>query len=114
MTAACLTLTVAVARPEDASRGVARLDPADIAILGAETGEVLRIAGPRATFARAQSSKPHLPRMTPVSSPAGNGGAGCLRTRPPFEGSAATGRSIFPLAGEFFETAGASMCKVRS
>ena len=38
MTVAERALTVAAARPEDASRGIARLDPADIAALGAETG----------------------------------------------------------------------------
>jgi transitional endoplasmic reticulum ATPase len=51
--AAFITLTVAVARPEDASRGIARLDPADISALGAETGGLLAIAGPRTAFARA-------------------------------------------------------------
>jgi transitional endoplasmic reticulum ATPase len=58
MTAAERALTVAAARPEDASRGIARLDPADIAALGAETGGLLRIAGSRFTYARALPAPP--------------------------------------------------------
>lgn len=53
-----MALTVAMARPEDASRGIARLDPADIAALGGETGGLLRIAGSRATYARALPAPP--------------------------------------------------------
>jgi transitional endoplasmic reticulum ATPase len=51
--AASLALTVAMARPDDASRGIARLDPADISALGIETGGLLAITGPSTTFARA-------------------------------------------------------------
>jgi transitional endoplasmic reticulum ATPase len=53
-------LTVAVARPEDASRGIARLDPADLAGLGGDTGALLHIAGPRSAYARALPLPPAL------------------------------------------------------
>jgi transitional endoplasmic reticulum ATPase len=53
-------LTVAVAQPEDASRGIARLDPAELAALGAETGALLAIAGPRTAYARAWPLPPAL------------------------------------------------------
>jgi transitional endoplasmic reticulum ATPase len=57
-----LALTVAVARPEDASRGIARLDPADIDAAGVETGGLISIAGPRTTYARALPLPPALRR----------------------------------------------------
>jgi len=55
-----LTLTVAVAQPEDASRGIARIDPADLKMLGGETGALLAIAGPRTAHARALPLPPAL------------------------------------------------------
>ena len=48
-----MKLTVGLARPEDASRGIARLDPADLAALGVATGGLLAVAGARTTYARA-------------------------------------------------------------
>lgn len=48
-----LQLTVAIARPEDASRGIARLDPGDLQALGLTTGGLLAITGTRTTYARA-------------------------------------------------------------
>ncbi len=51
--AACLPMLVAMARPEDASRGIARLDPADLQALGGDTGGLLAISGARTTYARA-------------------------------------------------------------
>ena len=47
------TLRVAMARPQDASRGIARIDPDDLARLGGQTGGLLAIGGSRTTFARA-------------------------------------------------------------
>jgi transitional endoplasmic reticulum ATPase len=55
-----LTLTVAVAQPQDASRGIARIDPADLARLGAETGALLAMSGPRVAHARALPLPPAL------------------------------------------------------
>jgi transitional endoplasmic reticulum ATPase len=55
-----LSLTVAVAQPEDASRGIARIDPADLARLGAETGALLAIDGARRAHARALPLPPAL------------------------------------------------------
>jgi transitional endoplasmic reticulum ATPase len=48
-----LHLNVAVAKPEDASRGIARLDPADLAKLNADTGALIAITGSRTAYARA-------------------------------------------------------------
>lgn len=48
-----LALTVAPARPEDASRGIVRLDPEDLARLGGGTGAILALTGRRTTHARA-------------------------------------------------------------
>jgi transitional endoplasmic reticulum ATPase len=48
-----VSLSVAMAKPEDASRGVVRIDPADLAGLGATTGSMLSIIGGRTTYARA-------------------------------------------------------------
>ncbi|MDP9374311.1 MAG: CDC48 family AAA ATPase [Chloroflexota bacterium] len=47
------TLRVAEALPRDADRGIVRLDPADLAALGGRTGDLLLIAGDRATAAKA-------------------------------------------------------------
>ncbi len=55
-----LSLCIAVARPEDASRGIARLDPADLAAIGAETGALIAIIGPRTAYARALPLPPSL------------------------------------------------------
>ncbi len=49
----CINLSVALARPEDASRGIARLDPADMAAIGAVTGSLIAIDGGRTAYARA-------------------------------------------------------------
>ena len=46
-------LRVAEAQARDADRGIVRLDPADLAALGARTGELLLISGKRATVAKA-------------------------------------------------------------
>ena len=51
-TAADVTLKVAEGRPQDAGRGLARLDPADMARLGAAAGAVVQISGNRAAAAR--------------------------------------------------------------
>ncbi len=44
---------VAAAQPEDAGRGVIRLDPADLAALGVGTGQLLAVRGKRLAHARA-------------------------------------------------------------
>jgi transitional endoplasmic reticulum ATPase len=46
-------LKVAEAQPKDAGRGLVRLDPQDLERLGVEIGDVVEIAGKRATVARA-------------------------------------------------------------
>ncbi len=46
-------LKVAEAQPKDAGRGLARIDPQDLEQLGVEIGDVVEIAGKRATAARA-------------------------------------------------------------
>ena len=46
------TLKVAEALPKDVGRGLVRLDPQDLAQLGAEIGDVAEIAGKRPTVAR--------------------------------------------------------------
>jgi transitional endoplasmic reticulum ATPase len=48
-----LKLKVAEAMPKDLGRGLARLDPADLARLGVEVGEVVEIVGKRTTVAKA-------------------------------------------------------------
>jgi transitional endoplasmic reticulum ATPase len=53
-----LTLQVTGAQAEDAGRGIARLDPADLAALGLTTGALVAIAGSRTTFARALPLRP--------------------------------------------------------
>ena len=52
MSGASATLTVAPARPEDASRGIVRLDPAMLLLLEVPTGGLLEIAGASKTYAR--------------------------------------------------------------
>jgi transitional endoplasmic reticulum ATPase len=51
--AAACTLRVTEAMQRDVGRGVARIDPHDLAQIGAEVGDVVQIAGRRATVARA-------------------------------------------------------------
>jgi transitional endoplasmic reticulum ATPase len=51
-TATDLTLKVAEGRPQDAGRGLARLDPADMARLGATVGAVVQISATRTAAAR--------------------------------------------------------------
>ena len=51
-TAADVILKVAEGRPQDAGRGVARLDPADMTRLGAAAGTVVQISGTRVAAAR--------------------------------------------------------------
>ncbi len=53
MTPEALTLRVAEARPKDVGRGIARLDPEDLARLGAELGDIVYIEGKRRACARA-------------------------------------------------------------
>jgi transitional endoplasmic reticulum ATPase len=48
-----LRLKVAEAMPKDLGRGLARLDPLDLASLGVEVGEVIEIVGKRTTVAKA-------------------------------------------------------------
>src|SRR5262249_54636799 len=50
--AAIVTLKIAEGRPQDAGRGLARIDPADMAQLGAGAGTVVQIAGKKITAAR--------------------------------------------------------------
>jgi transitional endoplasmic reticulum ATPase len=45
-------LRAAEAHPRDADRGIVRLDPADLAALGARTGDLLLISGTRTTVAK--------------------------------------------------------------
>lgn len=47
-----ITRRVREARPADAGRGIARLDPADFALIGVAVGDIVEIHGDRATFAR--------------------------------------------------------------
>lgn len=58
--ATTLRLRVAPARPEDASRGVVRLDPAALSQLGLETGALVVIGGARQAHARALPLPPPL------------------------------------------------------
>lgn len=50
---ASITLKVAEAGPKDVGRGIARIDPEDMARLGAAVGDVVEIKGKRATIAKA-------------------------------------------------------------
>ena len=47
-----LTLRVREARPKDVGRGIARLDPADMEILGVSVGDIVSIEGKRKTVAK--------------------------------------------------------------
>jgi len=47
-----MTLKVAEARPRDAGRGIARMDPKDLEKLGCEVGDVIQISGKRKTAAK--------------------------------------------------------------
>jgi transitional endoplasmic reticulum ATPase len=53
-----LPLAVIGAAQQDAGRGVARLDPADLAALGVSTGALLTIEAKRRTFVRALPARP--------------------------------------------------------
>ena len=48
-----LTLRVAEAQTKDATRGIARLDPADLARIGATIGDVISIQGDKKTVVKA-------------------------------------------------------------
>jgi transitional endoplasmic reticulum ATPase len=48
-----VTLTVHEGRPADADRGIVRLDPAALAAIGADIGDVVAIIGARTAYARA-------------------------------------------------------------
>ena len=48
-----ILLRVAEAQPKDVGRGLARLDPQDLERLGVSTGDVVEVAGKRATVVRA-------------------------------------------------------------
>ncbi|MDI6889655.1 MAG: CDC48 family AAA ATPase [Thermodesulfovibrionales bacterium] len=47
-----MTLKVKEALPKDVGRGIARIDPKDMARIGAEVGDIIRITGKRATPAK--------------------------------------------------------------
>ena len=51
-----LQLRIAEASGKDVGRGIARLDPKDLALLGAGVGDLLEIAGQRTTVAKAMPS----------------------------------------------------------
>ena len=51
-TARALMLRVAEARSRDVGRGIARLDPKDMADLGAEVGDIVKLSGKRSTAAK--------------------------------------------------------------
>ncbi|MEK7848008.1 MAG: CDC48 family AAA ATPase [Chloroflexota bacterium] len=51
-TTGLVTLTVAEALPKDVGRGIARLDPKDMAAMGVQVGDIVRVAGKRATAAK--------------------------------------------------------------
>jgi transitional endoplasmic reticulum ATPase len=53
-----MRLTVTEAAPKDAGRGVARLDPADMAALGIQVGDVAAVSGRRTTSVRVLPSFP--------------------------------------------------------
>ena len=53
-----ITRKVAEALPKDVGRGLARLDPADMAGMGIEPGDVIRLIGERETAAKAMSAFP--------------------------------------------------------
>ena len=51
-----LQLRISEAGGKDVGRGIARLDPKDLALLGAEVGDILEIVGQRTTVAKAMPS----------------------------------------------------------
>jgi transitional endoplasmic reticulum ATPase len=53
-----ITRKVAEALPKDVGRSLARLDPADMASMGIEPGDVVRLVGERETAAKAMSAFP--------------------------------------------------------
>jgi len=53
-----ITRKIAEALPKDVGRGLARLDPADMANMGIEPGDVIRLIGERETAAKAMSAFP--------------------------------------------------------
>jgi transitional endoplasmic reticulum ATPase len=53
-------LTIAGATPEDAGRGIARIDPATLAALGGGTGALLAVTGGRTAYVRALPQRPNL------------------------------------------------------
>ncbi|MBI2871846.1 MAG: CDC48 family AAA ATPase [Chloroflexi bacterium] len=53
-----LTLTVAEALAKDVGRGIARMDPRDMAVLELQAGDIVQVAGKRATPARAMPAYP--------------------------------------------------------
>jgi transitional endoplasmic reticulum ATPase len=53
-----LTLRIREARPMDAGRGVARIDPAALAAIGARVGDVVALTAGRTTHARALPAQP--------------------------------------------------------
>jgi transitional endoplasmic reticulum ATPase len=53
-----ITRKIAEALPKDVGRGLARLDPADMASMGIEPGDVIRLIGERETAAKAMSAFP--------------------------------------------------------
>jgi transitional endoplasmic reticulum ATPase len=55
---AALSLTVKEARAMDAGRGVARLDPASLAAIGARVGDVVALSAGRVTHVRALPAQP--------------------------------------------------------
>lgn len=57
-----IRLTVAAAVPDDAGRGVGRIDPATLAALGIGTGTLLAVTGGRTTYLRALPQPPQARR----------------------------------------------------
>jgi transitional endoplasmic reticulum ATPase len=53
-----ITLKIREARPTDAGRGVARLDPGALAAIGARVGDVIALTAERTTHARALPAQP--------------------------------------------------------
>ncbi|MBI4336268.1 MAG: CDC48 family AAA ATPase [Chloroflexi bacterium] len=53
-----LSLTVAEALPRDAGRGIARMDPKDMASLGVQVGDIVQVVGKRATAAKVMPTYP--------------------------------------------------------
>ena len=71
-------MTVAGAAPEDASRGVGRIDPVTLAALGGGTGALLAITGRRTAYVRALPQRPNARDQTTLQidgATRGNAGA---------------------------------------